>query len=399
MNTVSILKCGEYSLPLLEDTISKSFDNIGGIEKYIKPGDKVLLKLNLVMKKRPDEAVTTHNIFAQALASVVIRAGGVVTIADSPGGLYNPSALRGVYKVCGMDEVAKNTGAMLNFDTGFTQVEYPQGVQVKGFPIINPVLDADVIINVPKLKTHMMTFYSGAVKNMYGAIPGVYKAEYHYTLPQAQDFCNMLVDLCGCTKPTLTFMDAIWGMEGQGPSSGVPRFFGAVLASDNPYALDTIATNMVGITPDEALTVKHSIQRGLCNMFEDISLVGDNIDDLRVFDLDKPPISTKLFAKMPLPKWLVRYVESLIAPIPKFDKSTCVGCGECVTCCPAKALSITNVDSHYGDTVDSPQNKSANSRRVVLQKKKCIRCFCCQELCPKKAVEAKRSWIMRVLMR
>ena len=177
---VSVLKCDTYDYALVKDTIKKSFDNLGGINKFIKPSDKVLLKLNLLMKKHPDDAVTTHSVFAHALADVVIEAGGIVTIADSPGGLYNEAILRSVYKGCQIDTIAEKTGAKLNFDTSFENVSFPEGKTVKSFPIIKPILDADVVITVPKLKTHMMTFYTGAVKNMFGAVPGVYKAEYHF---------------------------------------------------------------------------------------------------------------------------------------------------------------------------------------------------------------------------
>ena len=379
METVSVIRCPEYEPSMVEAAIRRALEEIGGIESFIKPGDKVLLKLNLLMRKNPADAVTTHPVFAEALAKIVQRAGGIVTIADSPGGPYNETLLKAVYKGCGISDVAQRLGVNLNYDTSYQEVPFPKGTQVGAFQIIQPVLEADKIITVPKLKTHMMTFYSGAVKNLFGCIPGLYKAEYHFSMPQQEDFCNMLLDLCECVRPVLAVMDGIWGMEGQGPSGGIPRKFGAVLASASPYALDLAATRMVGITPQEAPTVSLALARGLCE--SEVKLTGDPIQELQVADLVKPPLGTPDFLKR---KWLPEPVSNALnrwlSPKPEFDYQICVGCGECVRCCPAKALRL-------------------EEKRPVLETDKCIKCFCCQELCPKRAIHAKRSWLMRHAVR
>ena len=381
MNTVSILRCEEYSLPEVKAVIARSLENIGGIEKFVHKGSKVLLKPNLLMKKRPDESVTTHPTIVQAVAELAAEAGGIVTIADSPGGLYNPTILRGLYRVCGIEAAAEASGAALNMDTGHTLAEYPQGVQAKSFPIINPILDTDVIINLPKLKTHMMMYYSGAVKNMFGAIPGVYKAEYHFSTPEQDKFADMLLDLCACTAPTISIMDGIWGMEGQGPSSGIPRKFGVILASADPYALDAAAINILGIKPTEALTISRAEERGICCTFDEIPLAGDDIGEFRISDLIKPPIGTPDFLKgFALTRPFAKQVNRMMSPKPKFYRDICIGCGDCAACCPANALTLKN-------------------KMVILKKKDCISCFCCQELCPKKAVHVKRNWVMRVALR
>ena len=382
MDTVSVLKCGAYEYKLVKQAIEQSFDNLGGIGTFIKPGDKVLLKLNLLMRKNPDDAVTTHSVFAKALAETVMEAGGIVTIADSPGGLYNETVLKSVYKGCKIEEIANELGVRLNYDTSFETVPFPEGKTVKSFPIIKPILDADVVITVPKLKTHMMTFYSGAVKNMFGAVPGIYKAEYHFSLPQKEDFCSMLVDLCQLTRPTLAIMDAVWGMEGEGPSGGIKKHIGAVLASANPYALDLAATALVGITPDEAPTIAESIARGLCPAsVEGLRLVGDDFEAMKIHDLVKPPLGTPDFLDRKwIPKRLSHALNAYLAPIPRFDTQICVGCGECMRRCPAKAIEMKD---------GYPQ----------LTKQKCIHCFCCQELCPKKAIVSKRSALMKFVLK
>lgn len=379
MSIVSIVKCAEYDPTQVEEVLAASFEHIGGLNQYVKPGSKVLLKLNLLMRKNPADAVTTHPVFVAALAKLIQQAGGIITIADSPGGPYNEPLLKSVYKGCGILEVADRLGLTLNFDTSYSEVSFPSGKQVKSFSLIKPVLDADVIITVPKLKTHMMTFYSGAVKNLFGCIPGLYKAEYHFSMPQQSDFCNMLLDLCECVKPTLAVMDAIWGMEGQGPSGGIPRKFGAVLVSANPYALDVVATKMVGITPEEAPTVGLSLERGLCE--SEPQTIGTPLSELQINDLLKPPLGTPDFLKRRwLPAPVSKALNSWLSPKPEFDYQTCVGCGECVRCCPAKALHL-------------------EQQRPVLELDKCIRCFCCQELCPKRAIQAKRNAFMKRVLR
>lgn len=380
--TVSILKCEKYEYDIVREKIKKSLDNIGGIEKFIKPNDKVLLKINLLMKKHPDNAVTTHPVFVKALASLVMEAGGVVTIADSPGGLYNETALRSVYGGCMIDDVAKDLGVGLNYDTSFEAVSYPAGKKVKTFQIIKPVLDADVIIDVPKLKTHMMTFYTGAVKNMFGAVPGAYKAEYHSLFPKCKDFCSMLVDLCCLTKPTLTVMDAIDIMEGEGPSSGQKRHLGAVLASASPYALDLAATALVGMTPKQVYTLSECIKRGLCPAsVDELELVGDSFDEIKIDDLVMPKInSTDLLDRKFIPKRIAKAINSFIAPKPHFKKDVCVGCGECMRRCPEKAIEMKD-------------------NFPVVDEKKCIHCFCCQELCPKKAIISKRHKIIEFILK
>ena len=177
---VSIVKCERYAE--VQNAVEQAVNLIGGIEKYVKKGDKVVIKPNLVSKKKPDEAVTTHPDFLRAVIVMVENAGGIVTIAESPGGPYNAAMLKSTYAACGIDNAIEGTNATLNFDTAFTEVHFPDGKTIKNIPIINPILDADVIISLPKLKTHAMTSYTGAVKNLFGTIPGTHKAELHFRL-------------------------------------------------------------------------------------------------------------------------------------------------------------------------------------------------------------------------
>ena len=372
---VSTVKCERYSEALT--AVEQAVNLIGGIGKYVKKGDRVVIKPNLVSKKKPDEAVTTHPDFLRAVIVMVENAGGIVTIAESPGGPYNAAMLKNTYSACGIDKAVEGTNAKLNFDTSFTEVHYPEGKTVKKIPIINPILDADVIISLPKLKTHAMTSYTGAVKNLYGTIPGTYKAELHFRLDERKAFCSMLVDLCECVKPTLSIMDAVWGMEGNGPTAGQSRHIGLVMASANPHALDKAACTLIDYTASEVDTVREAIERGLVG---DVEIVGEPLEPLIIRDYVKPESHFNLLKLVSLPPALNAWVTNALASRPKMDYSMCVSCGECARVCPPKAISM-------------------DTGKPVIDKTKCIKCFCCQELCPKKAVKIHRPLLNRFMLK
>lgn len=378
-NKVSIVKCDKYSE--VSAAIRQAVDLIGGIERYIKKGDKVVIKPNLVSRKKPEEAVTTNPDFLHAVIVMAEKAGGIVTIAESPGGPYNAAALRGVYSVCGADKAIEGTNAKLNFDTGFTEVHFAEGRTIKKIPVINPILEADVIISLPKLKTHAMTSYTGAVKNLFGTIPGTYKAELHFRLDERKAFCSMLVDLCECVKPTLSIMDGVWGMEGNGPTAGQNRHIGLVMASENPHALDMAACRLIDYTPDEVDTVREAVERGLvAKTAAELDIAGEALEPLVIKDFVKPESHFNLLKLISLPASLNARLTNALASRPKIDYSMCVKCGECARCCPPKAIDMSQ-------------------GRPVIDEKKCIKCFCCQELCPKKAVKIKRPFLNRFMLK
>lgn len=378
-NKVSIVKCERYSE--VQAAVENAVELIGGIERFVKKGDRVVIKPNLVSKKKPEEAVTTNPDFLRAVITMAEKAGGIVTVAESPGGPYNTTALKGVYSVCGIDKAVNDTNAVLNFNTEFTEVHYPEGRTVKNIPIINPILDADVIISLPKLKTHAMTSYTGAVKNLFGTIPGTYKAELHFRLNERKSFCSMLVDLCECVKPTLSIMDAVWGMEGNGPTAGQNRHIGLVMASENAHALDMAASHLIDYTPDEVDTVREAVERGLvAKNADELEIIGEALEPLVIKDFVKPESHFNLLKLISLPASLNARLTNALASRPKMNYDICVGCGECARCCPPKAIDM-------------------QTGRPVIDEKKCIKCFCCQELCPKKAVMIKRPFLNRFMLK
>ena len=378
-NKVSVVKCERYSE--VQRAVEEAVELIGGIDRFIKKGDKVVIKPNLVSKKKPEEAVTTNPDFLHAVIVMAEKAGGIVTIAESPGGPYNAAALKGVYSVCGVDKAIEGTNTKLNFDTGFREVHFPEGRTVKNIPIINPILDADVIISLPKLKTHAMTSYTGAVKNLFGTIPGTYKAELHFRLNERKSFCSMLVDLHECVKPTLSIMDAVWGMEGNGPTAGQNRRIGLVMASENAHALDLAACHLIDYAPDDVDTVREAVERGLvADCAEKLDILGEDLEPLVMKDFVKPESHFNLLRVVSLPASLNAKLTNALASRPKMDYDICIGCGECARLCPPKAIDMSG-------------------GKPVIDEKRCIKCFCCQELCPKKAVMIKRPLLNRFMLK
>jgi len=381
-NKVSLIRCSDYNFADVEAAIKQSFDNLGGIEKYINKGDKVLLKLNLLMRKRPELAATTHPEFTRALCKVLIDYGAEVIIGDSPGGPFTKGMLSSVYKGTGIEAVANEVGATLNYNTNSVKVSNPDGLFLKSLSVCDMLNDVDKVISVSKLKTHGMCVFTGAVKNMFGVVPGIVKVEYHINMPEVDDFADALIDVCLASKPVLSFMDGIIGMEGAGPSSGEPRKVGAVNASTSPYHLDKAAIKIAGFEESEVPTVKRSINRGLCgSSFDDIEFTGENIDDFVISDFKRAKAVTPDFFNV-VPKFFHGFLKKRLKAIPKFDAAKCVGCSDCVRLCPAKVLELND-----------------KKLPILIDKNKCISCFCCQELCPKSAVNIHRPWLLNLLSR
>jgi uncharacterized protein (DUF362 family) len=283
MNRTAVIKCADYQQDSVDRAIWKSLNLLGGIERYVRPGTRVLIKPNLVTDRRPDEAVTTHPAVVKALVQVVQAAGGLVTIADSPGGPFSHKRLEEIYAASGMAQVSAETGARLNYDLSTVNLPHPEGKLLKGVTVIKAVAEADVVITVPRLKTHTLTGLTGAVKVAFGAVPSPLKTEYHLRLPKVGDFSQALLDICSLVRPCLTVMDAVVGMEGEGPSSGDPRPIGAILVSADSLACDVVAAALVGLDPLTVSTTRAAVRLGLTSgRLADIELVGDPLSEVRV---------------------------------------------------------------------------------------------------------------------
>lgn len=369
MTVVAAKKCKSYQAAELSEKLDSLLDEIGGLENFVNSGDRVVFKTNLLMGKEPAAAVTTNPEFIRALAHKVKALGAEVVIADSPGGPFNEKLLKRAYQKSGLYQLAAEEALELNYNTDSSRHQYHEGKINKSFQLASYLDAADLVINLPKLKTHGLTMYTGAVKNLFGCIPGVLKAEYHLRMQSVYDFSRMLNDLAGLVAPELTIMDAVVGMEGEGPSNGRPKEFNYLLASTSPYYLDLAAVSLLGINPPEKVpSIKAALTDGIIKK-ENLELRGDQL--LAPAEVEIPKIEKENnLLDTKLPDFLSDILEKFLRPKPVFKEDKCVGCRTCAENCPPEA--ITMVD---------------NFPEVELET--CIRCFCCQELCPYDAVEIK----------
>jgi uncharacterized protein (DUF362 family)/Pyruvate/2-oxoacid:ferredoxin oxidoreductase delta subunit len=377
---VAIVKCSDYQQPAVERAVRESIDLLGEMGQFVQPGQKVLLKVNLLSATSPERGIVTHPAVVEAMVRLVQEAGGIPLIADSPGGSvpYTEAGLRRIYEASGLMEVAKRTGAVLNWDTSYEEISHPEGFLVKRLEVIKPVLEADVVISMPKLKTHVLTTFTGATKNLFGVVPGIAKGIFHARMRNVTHFALMLLDITSLVKPALVLMDAIVGMEGDGPSTGPLRDVGVILASRDSVALDVVATSIVGFDPLKVPTLREAAARGLwTGKVDDVVTLGASVNEVLVPDFQPPSASPREDATMGNP-FFTRHFGPLITdhftlrPVPQ--RGRCIACGDCVAGCPQQAIAI----------VDS---------LAVIDYSQCIRCYCCHELCTEGAIDLERSWL------
>ena len=375
--------CPDYGQA--EECIRALVEQMGGMGRFVRPGERIVLKANLLRAAPPESAICTHPAVVEAVAKLVKEAGGTPVICDSPGGaLHKEAVLRSLYEKTGMAAAAAAAGAELSMDSSTRTVSLPEGKVLRQAEIITPVAEADGVIDLCKMKTHVLMSMTGAVKNLFGVIPGLSKVGYHATHPDHATFADVLLDLTGYVKPRLSLMDGILAMEGDGPgSSGTPRQAGLLLAAANPLALDTAAGAIMNLPRQDNPVLLAAERRGLtpCRM-EDVELIGGTVEELRMADY-KFPASTKsnlMDFLGPLARPAERLCKKALSQTPRIDGAKCVGCGICAKSCPGQAIAMT-----------------APGKKARISQKACIHCYCCHELCPQKAVELHQSWLGRLL--
>ena len=382
MSKVAIVKCENYQEDRVKRAVRKCINLLGGISNFINKNEKVFIKPNLLRASLPENLIIAHPTLVKSVAKLVLNLGAEVVIGDSPGGSFNKTSLSKIYELSGLKDISEEIGAMLNWDTNYSVISNPEGMLVKSFEIIDAVSKTDKLISISKLKTHGFTYITGAVKNLFGLVPGLKKIGFHTKFPNVDHFSEMLLDLYSLTRPALNIMDAVIAMEGKGPSAGDAKEVGLILASDDAISLDFVTTHVIGINPFKVPTLKTAIGRNIISgKIDDIEILGEEIDSVRVLDFKPPPTERIDFWFYPpiIRKWAVRNL-NLIPVI----KSDCIGCGVCIKNCPADAIKII--------LIGKEAKKKAN-----IDLKKCIRCYCCHELCPEKAVELRKPLLLKML--
>ncbi len=369
-HTVALQDCQDYDQARVDAAISSACIAAGFPDVA---GKSVLLKPNLLNASDPQRAATTHpSVLRAAIRFVKSRGAASVSVGDSPGW----QAQDMVGGKTGIMEAAKAEGAAwVDFSEG-ASVEVPEARLIRRFEIAKAILAADIIITVPKLKTHGLMYYTGAVKNLFGAIPGFKKSAFHLRFPGREEFAMMIADLALAVKPAFAIMDAVTGMEGQGPNNGTPRHIGLILASRNSFALDWVGSSLIGYDPVDVpyLKIAADDERYGFNP-KKINTVGEDpaARAIRHFELVRVLHENDFFRKF-MPAWLHRAARNLTVAKPYFSDERCVRCSGCVQICPAGALAF--VPDKQAPAVDYSA---------------CIRCYCCDEVCPEDAIRLRRT--------
>ena len=379
VSSVTLVRCTEYAKEQVEGAVRQAVDLLGGMSRFVQPGQRVLVKPNLLQSSDPAKAIITHPTVVRAVVRLVQEAGARALIADNP--FVPPISRRGwdsLYERTGYAAIAAETGAELNDSIVPQQRPHPEGELIKLVDTSSFLSECDVVISVPKLKTHSLMRYTGAVKNLFGIVPGTTKAGYHVKLQTAERFAVMLLDLASFVRPALTVMDAVVGMDGDGPSAGQPFPIGAILAAPDPVALDVAALALVGHKPVSVPTVAGAVARGwTTGRTSDLEILGEDLAAMTVPGFRLPPGGRSEMDYVPL---FLRPVGTRILVPSPFVTELCVGCGLCIENCPVQTIYAVN-------------------GRAQIDLSNCIRCYCCHEVCPEQAIVLRQPWLGRKLAR
>ena len=382
MSLVSLVRCKDYEPQRVYDSVKKAIHLIGGIDKLIKPSDKVLLKINLLSASFPERAIITHPSLVGAMVRLLREKRALIWVGDaaSTGGMGSDLRREDAFDVGGIREVVeKEGGQILNFNHhGYRRLQVPGAKRLAEINLAEPILGADVIVSLPKLKTHELTFLTGAVKNFFGCVPSGDRFRAH-RLSKEREFAEAVVDIYSVCRPKLAVMDAVVAMEGEGPSAGDPANIGVLLASFDCVSLDVVASQLTSFRPEEILTSVDAIERGIGpQSLGEVKTVGEELRNLIKKDFKKPALYRNSAVRS-LRRLLTPLGINIFRVFPRLNQSMCSRCGLCEEKCPVGAIKL--------DTLP------------LINYEECIQCFTCHEFCPDGAIELKRSWIARRLQR
>lgn len=350
-----------------------------GADELLKSAKTVAVKPNLLMRAKPESATTTHPAFVKAVV-LELKARGArdILVGDSPSGPFGAARINDIYKTAGLLEFEQIDGVRLLRDYTTSRRRYEFGVLKGELDVVNELADADALVNLAKFKTHSLTGLTLGVKNLFGCVPGLIKAEMHGRLSDKTDFCDMLCCLARLIAPALTLVDGVVAMQGDGPSGGKAVSLGLAAASRDVFLLDAALAHMVGFSAEDAFTLGSSVKLGLAP--RDVDAL-DVADETGLFaqplaSFEKPRSAANVMITGRLPRAIHRPVNAVLKNMsarPVIRKKDCIGCGRCAEICPKRVITI-------------------NARRkAVIDKSGCIRCFCCHEVCPEKAIDIRRS--------
>ncbi|MBD3180840.1 DUF362 domain-containing protein [Candidatus Poribacteria bacterium] len=356
MSKVLILDCNDYNF--VDGSIKKVFQEF----PLDFSNKKVLVKPNMLNDYRPERATVTHPAVIKAVVQYLLDAGAEVWVGDNPG----------VFGSRSNEKCAQSTG-IAEASMGCYRNISKEGIPVKlksrfvdELLVSREVMDADIMISLPKFKTHTLTQITGAIKNSFGTLVGGEKTKMHAITSSYKGFSEALVDIYQIRVPDLVIMDGILGMEGNGPSSGDIRHIGKIIASDDGVAVDAAMTTMMGKKPQKIYCLKVAEKRDIGDIdVSNMEIVGE-LNAIQDFEMPATFLCH-------MGGWAVnnRIFRFFMERRPFMLEGKCEGCGRCAKVCPARAIKIVN-------------------KFPVIDRKACIECYCCQELCPSDAVELRR---------
>ncbi len=376
-STVALVRCNSYDEESVREAVRKGMDLMGGMQAFLRPEEKIVLKPNILVGDAPEKLISPHPLVFKAVAALAKEVTPHLSYGDSSavGGPAGNARRAGYAGIAHDLEIP-----LADFDGG-RQVQFKDSPFLKRFTIANAALDTDGMISICKLKTHGLARITGAVKNQFGCVPGMLKAEAHITQPNALDFARMLVCLTLYLRPRLYVMDGITAMQGNGPRAGVAKQMNVLLFSADPVALDATVCRMIDLDPTFVPTMQPGRDWGLGTYLADeIEIVGDALASFvqKDFDVVRAPVRAVTSSAA------VGLLRNLVSPRPVIDAARCHSCGTCVTHCPASPKAV---DWRDGDKNQPPTYTYG----------RCIRCFCCQELCPESAISVTTPLLGRLI--
>ena len=381
---MALVRADTYDPEYVKERVETLVGLLGGVDRFLSKEEKILIKPNLLAKAPPERACTTHPSVFSAVCELLLSNGyGKLGYGDSSGGAYQN--VRPVADACGIAAAADGLCVPLaDFSRG-VETAY-DGITAKSFVLCPAVLEYDAIVNVCKMKTHMLERITGAVKNLFGAVYGLNKGAAHVKYPNADEFAKMMADLNNMLRPRLHIMDGIVAMEGNGPQSGNPVRMNLLLASEDPVALDSVFCSLVHLDPELVPTNVRGSEYG-CGVYR-----FDQIEVVTEDGVITPEEAGRIFGKADFDVYrgeeknenikYLRFLDPFIKKKLKINASLCVGCGVCVNSCPVDGGAVGF--------------RKKGKRVPVYDHKKCIKCYCCQEMCPQKAIYLTKPIVERL---
>ena len=375
--SVSLVACDGYGRESVAESVGRALELIGGARSIATPGQSVFLKVNAVSASEPQTAKVTHPEVVRAVAEQFLKVTDRVTIGDSPGGPFNQTLLKRVYEKTGLAAVARETGADLAFDTRTTEVSFPEGKSVKRLTLCSSMVEADRLVSLSKFKTSRYMNISGPIKNLYGTVPGTTKFIYHSRFADDRAFADLVIDVHLASSPAFHLVDAIEAIDDDGSRHGEIKRIGAIAAGRSAFALESLMIEVAGLEIEDSRVLAAAARRGLCPSGRWFTVLGDDVERLKVSDFHLP--SANIFS-LRVPALAAERFARFQTVTPRPLPGKCTRCGMCAEICPRQAIKM-------------------GEKAAEVDLKRCIRCFCCDELCEHDAIGLRKPLLMRLVRR